>query len=203
MREALGLFESTTPSAEHARAWYWYAHSLLHDEGRHGEEILAALDRALGLAEEAGAAVLIPRILGERVMRSFDRGEVEEGFRLLEQARSVPDGSGDAVALLWLAAVESAALLNLGRLAAATGVALRGVEAVRRSGLQTLLQTNILIGNAVAGLLGRGRTTEAARLIDSHTTMAWSHTQLEHCRAEIDLLQGEVEDAAQRLRLIE
>jgi DNA-binding CsgD family transcriptional regulator len=203
MKEALRLFESTPPSAEHARAWYWYAHSLLHDEGRHAGEILAAQSRALGLAEKAGAAALIPRILGEQALRSFDRGEVEEGFRLLAQARSVPGGSRDALAVLWLDAIESAALLTLGQLAAATGVALRGVEAVKRSGLQTLLQTNILIGNAVAGLLGRGRTEEAARLIDSHTTAAWSHTQLDHWRAEIDLVQGKVEDAAQRLRLIQ
>jgi hypothetical protein len=86
MREALRLFEGTA-TAEHAQAWYGYAYSFLFHGGGYRGEILAALERALDVAEAAGAATLIPRILCGRAMQSFLHGEVEEGFRLLARAR--------------------------------------------------------------------------------------------------------------------
>jgi hypothetical protein len=86
MKEALRLFEGMA-TAEHAQAWYGYAYAFLWKGGGHREEILAALERALDVAEAAGAATLIPRILCERAVQSFLHGEVEEGFRLLARAR--------------------------------------------------------------------------------------------------------------------
>jgi hypothetical protein len=58
-----------------------------------------------------------------------------------------------------------------------------------------------LIANAAEGLLGRGRTAEAAAQIDPHIVgpVHRDHLMLHETRAEIDLLRGEVQPAAQRL----
>jgi hypothetical protein len=58
-----------------------------------------------------------------------------------------------------------------------------------------------LIGNAGEGLMFRGRTLDAAALIDPRTDgpVDRDHLILNEIRAEIDLLRGEVEMAAERL----
>jgi DNA-binding CsgD family transcriptional regulator len=201
MEEALRLFEGTA-TAEHAQAWYGYAYSFLfHGGGGHRGEILAALERALDVAEAAGAATLIPRILCDRALQSFLHGEVEEGFRLLARARGEPEASRDALSVLRIAVTESDVLLKTGKLEAATRVALGGVEAVKGGGLEGHSQTDGLIVNAAEGLIGRGRTLEAAALIDPRTDgpVDRDHLALNEIRAELDLLRGEVEMAAQRL----
>jgi DNA-binding CsgD family transcriptional regulator/tetratricopeptide (TPR) repeat protein len=206
MKEALRLFEGTPPSAEHARAWFRYANVFLRrGEGRPPAEVMAALNRALEVAGAAGAATLIPQILGLLAHQSFVRGDVEDGFRLLAEAGDEPAASRDTQTVLWLALVESDVLLKLGRLEAATQVGLRGVEAVREGGLGSSFGAALLLGNAVEGLLGRGRTAEAAALIDPRTSGpvdrdTWA---LHDARAQIDLLRGEVDAAAQRLQQIE
>jgi DNA-binding CsgD family transcriptional regulator len=206
MKEALRLFEGTQPSAEHAEAWLMYVTEfLLHSEGPHQEEILAALHRALSIAEAAGAATLIPRILCRLADESFVHGDVEDGYRLLVQARAVPESSQDAWAVLRLATTESDTLLTMGKLEAATRVALGGVDAVRQGGLGSQFGTTILLWIAVDGLLGRGRTAEAGALIDPRTTGPVEREQwvLHQCRADIDLRRGDVGAAAQRLRELE
>jgi DNA-binding CsgD family transcriptional regulator len=206
MKAALQLFEGAPPSAEHAGAWYRYASDfLMHVRGPQPGEIRAAFSRALEVAEAASATTLVPQIMCGLAQRSFYCGEVEEGFRLLARAWRVPDASADAQAVLWLTAIESDALLKVGKLEAATRVALPGVEAVNRLGLGTHSQAEILLANAVEGLLSRGRVAEAAALIDPHTTgpVTWDQQILHVCRAEIDLLRGEVDAAARRLQPIE
>jgi DNA-binding CsgD family transcriptional regulator len=201
MKEALRLFEGTAPSAEHASAWLRYANDLLHSAGPRPKEIQAAQHRALEIAKAAEATTVIPQILCGRAYQSFLRGEVVEGFRLLAQARSVPGTSGDALAALRLALHESDALLKVGRLEEATRVALRGDNAVRQLGFGSNFQATNILTNAVEGLLGRGRTAEAAALIDPHTSgpVERDHVFLHVCRADIDLLRGEVDAAAERL----
>jgi hypothetical protein len=63
----------------------------------------------------------------------------------------------------------------------------------------------ISLGNAVLGLLGRGRTAEAAALIDPLITgPVYPDTWLLHwSRAEIDLLRGQLDAAGQRLARID
>jgi DNA-binding CsgD family transcriptional regulator/tetratricopeptide (TPR) repeat protein len=205
MNEALRLFEGTGPSVEHARAWLRHANDLLlHSEGRHTEEGLAALKRALEVAEAAGATTLLPRILCGIAYQLFLRGDVVEGFRLLTRAQSVPEASVDAWAILWLAGTESDALLKAGKLEAAAEVGLRGFDAARQLGFGSSFGATIPLGNAVEGLLGRGRTAEAAALIDPHTTgpIERDNVLLHACRADIDMLRGEVDAAAQRLSQI-
>jgi DNA-binding CsgD family transcriptional regulator len=201
MKEALRLFEGTPPSAEHASAWLRYANDLLWREGPRSEEIEAAQHRALEIAKAAEATTVIPQILCARAYQSFLRGEVVEGFRLLAQARSVPGTSSDALAALRLEMTESDALLKVGKLEEATRVALRGDNAVRQLGFGSSFQATTILTTAVEGLLGRGRTAEAAALIDPHTSgpVDRDHVFLHVCRAEIDLLRGEVDAAAARL----
>jgi DNA-binding CsgD family transcriptional regulator/tetratricopeptide (TPR) repeat protein len=197
MEEALRLYEGAVPSAEHAMAWVWYAALFLQEAPP--EEVLAALDRALEVAEAAGATTLMPRILCGLAHQSFLRGEIDEGFRLLARARSVPDQ--DAWTVGWVAVFESDALLKAGNFEEATSVALRGDDAVRQNGLAGNLYATVLLGNAVEGLLARGRTAEAAALIDPLTNRPVERDSvlLHACRAEIDLLRGEVDAAAERI----
>ena len=63
IKEALRLFEQAPPSADQAEAWLIYGNVfLLHAEGRQ-EAGLAALNRALEIAEAAGATALTSQIL--------------------------------------------------------------------------------------------------------------------------------------------
>jgi len=197
IEEALRLYKGTGPSAEHAMAWFWYAALFLQEASP--AEVLAALDRSLEVAEAAGATTIMPRILSGLAHRSFLRGEVEEGFRLLAKARDVPNQ--DAWSVGTIAVFESDALLKVGRLEEATRVALRGDEVVRHEGLGSNLYVTVILANAVEGLLGRGLTAEAAALIDPHTTgpIDRDHALLHECRAEIDLLRGQVDAAMARL----
>jgi DNA-binding CsgD family transcriptional regulator len=203
MDEALRLFEGTPPSVEHAKAWYWYGdYTLSHMEGMRAEDILAALNRALEIAEAADAATLIPQILCLLASESFVRGEVEEGFRLLAQARSMPEASRDGWAVLTLAINETYALLALGKPEEATRVGLRGLDAARQSGMGNGLMAGVLLSNTVEGLRVRGRTAEAAALIHPSALgpIDRDNALLHACRAEIDLLRGEIDAAAERLK---
>jgi DNA-binding CsgD family transcriptional regulator len=203
--EALGLFEGSSPSPEHARAWHAYALFLSQADGRHPAEIQAALRSGLEVAEAADAATLIPQILCLLAYESFLRGEVEDGFRLLAQARSEPKASRDALAVLRLAIAESDALLKVGKLEEATQVGLRGFDDARKLGFGSNALATISLGNAVLGLLGRGRTAEAAALIDPLITgpVDPDNWLLHWDRAGIDLLRGEVDAAAQCLAQID
>ena len=203
IKEALRLYDGSPPSAEHASAWFQYTFFfLIEGGGRHQEEILAALTRGLEIAKAAGAATLIPRILSLLAMESFERGEVEEGFRLLAQARSEPEASRDASTVIVLAANESSALLTWGRLEAGTRTGLRGFDDARKLGFGSNRAAILTLTNGVEGLLGRGRTAEAAALLDPLTggPVDRDNRWLHQVRAEIDLLRGQVEAAAQRPR---
>jgi DNA-binding CsgD family transcriptional regulator/tetratricopeptide (TPR) repeat protein len=206
IKEALRLYEGSPPSAEHASAWFQYAFFfLIGGGGRHREEILAALSRGLEIARAAGAATLTPRILSLLAIESFERGEVEDGFRLLAQARGEPEASRDAPTVIVLAANESSALLTLGRLEAGTRTGLRGFDDARKLGFGSNRAATVTLTNGVEGLLGRGRTAEAAALIYPLTTGPVDRDKwwLHQVRAEIDLLRGQVKAATRRLRRME
>src|SRR5262245_36241785 len=204
MAEALRLFEGTPPSAEHAWAWFWYA-----NESRHGNAqpaaVRAALIRGLEVAEAVGAAAVTARIVNVLSWQAYVRGDVEDGARLFVRSRDVAEASGDAQLVVYIAMSESDDLLIMGKLEAATRVGLRGFEDARRGGVQSGDSANMSLGNALDGLLGRGRTAEAAALVDPLTRGPVDRTYwvLHKVRAEIDLLRGEVDAAAQRLQKIE
>ena len=204
MEEALRLFEQAPPSSEHADALLDYASIfLLFAEGR-VQASVAALDRALEIAEAAGATALIPRILPVIAEGAFVRGQVEEGFAALERGWALARAAQDRPALVRLAINESDALLKLGQLQNAADVASRGLDIARQAGLEAWEMAGVVAANAAEALLALGRTAEAAALIDPLTITPPDRDRwLAHVNcAEIDLLRGETEAAAERWQLI-
>ena len=204
MEEALRLFEQAPPSFDHADALLDYASIfLLFAEGR-VQASVAALDRALEIAEAAGATALIPRILPVIAEGAFVRGQVEEGFAALERGWALARAAQDGPALVRLAINESDALLKLAQYQRAADVALRGLDIARQAGLEAWEMAGVVAANAAEALLALGRTASAAALIDPLTTMPPDRDRwLAHVNcAEIDLLRGDTGAAAERWELI-
>ena len=204
MEEALRLFEQVPPSSDHADALLDYAIIFLLYVERRPRASLAALHRALEIAETAGATAMIPRILSVTAFCTFVRGQVEEGFAILERGWALARASGDGPALVWLAVNESHSLLNLARYQRAAEVALAALDAARQAGLESWEYATILAANAAEALVALGRTEQAAALIDPLTTTPPRRVRLSVnlARAEIDLLRGDTDAAAERWRLI-
>jgi DNA-binding CsgD family transcriptional regulator len=95
-------------------------------------------------------------------------------------------------------------MLGAGQFQDAAQVALRGLRAARQAGLQAWVQAIVLTAHACEGLLACGRTAEAAALIDPLTTgLPERDDWIAHdCRAEIDLLRGDIEAATRRRQQI-
>ena len=106
---------------------------------------------------------------------------------------------------MWLGVSESDALLKLAKFQSAAEVALRSLEAARHAGLEAWFGVTVLAANASEALLALGRTAEAAALIDPLTTGPpdRDHHPVHQVRAEIDLLRGDLNAAAERRQLLE
>ena len=204
MVEALRLFEQASPSFDHADALLDYATIFLLYVERRPQASLAALGRALEIAETAGATAMIPRILSATAFCTFLRGQVREGFAILERGWALARASRDGPALVWLAVSESYSLLNLARYQRAAEVALAGLAAARQAGLESWEYATILAANAAEALVALGRTEQAAALIDPLTTAPPRRVRLSVnlARAQIDLLRGDTAAAAEWWRLI-
>ena len=205
MEEALRLFEQAPPSSDHTNALLDYTTIFL----LYGEERLqagrTALDRALEIAEAAGATALIPRTLSVIAFTAFVRGQVEEGFAALERGWALARAARDGPGLMWLAGNESGALLKLAQFQRAAEVASRGLDDARQAGLQSWDLASRLAAHAAEALLALGRTAEAAALIDPLTAGPPDpdHWPAQVIRAEIDLLRGDTGAAAGRWQLME
>ena len=108
-------------------------------------------------------------------------------------------------AVLWLAMIESDALLKMGKLEAATRVGLRGVDAARRGGLGSSSGAALSPRQRGRGI-ARSRPHRGGSGADrpaDHRAGRPGPLLLHVARAEIDLLRGELDAAAQRLRQIE
>jgi DNA-binding CsgD family transcriptional regulator len=205
IKEALRLFGQAPPSADHAEAWLRYATMFVfHAEGRR-EPTRAALNRALEIAEAAGATALIPRILAWLTVDAFFRGRVEEGFAILHRGQSLAEAAGDGEAILRLAVHESDALIRTGKPQRATEVARRGLQAARHAGREASSDAAILANNEAEALLARGRTAEAGALIDPLTAEPPDRDRwaVHQCRVEIDMLRGDLEAATWRQQQID
>jgi len=204
MEEALRLFEQAPPSAYYAEALLDYAIFFVLYVERRPRATVAALNRALEVAEAAGATALIPRILAVVAWCAFVGGQVEEGFATLARGQAVAEGTQNGPALVWLAINESDALLKLARFECAAEVASRGFEAAQQAGLEEWELTSTLAANAAEALLAVGRTAEAAALIDPLTAMPPGRDNwlMQVARAEIDLLRGEIGAVTERWRMI-
>jgi hypothetical protein len=183
-----------------------HADVLLHiARGWNQPRVPALLNRALEVAEAAGAAAVMPRILAFSAEDAFLRGQIEEGFAFLERGWALARASQDIPALLWLAVSESNAQLKLARFPSVAEVAARGLCQARQAGLEASFPATILAYNASEALLARGRTAEAAALIDPLTAGPPDrlHRLVHEARAEIDLLRGDIDAAAGRRQLMD
>src|SRR6185312_1849315 len=197
---ALRLFELVPPSVDAARAWDSYAQFLLHSEGE-DDAGRTALIRALEVADAAGATGIAAGIKVRLAHDACMRGRVAEGLAMVEQARALAEASGDDEALVEVATDESDILLKTGRFDRAAEAGLRGLQAGRETGREA----DVAASNAAEAMLARGRTTEAAELIDPLTDTPpanLDHYPVHGLRAEIDLLRGDVSAAAARLQQI-
>jgi ATP/maltotriose-dependent transcriptional regulator MalT len=187
------------PSVDQSRAWFSYATVFLA-EGQ-WDARRSALTRGLEVAEAAGAVGVAAAIQLHLAHDACLRGQVAEGFAIVERARALAEASGDGEALAEVAADESDILLKTGRFDRAAEAGLRGVQAGRESGREA----DLAAVNAAEAMLARGRTAEAAELIDPLTDASPAnpdHYMVHGLRAEIDLLRGDVEAAALRLRQV-
>jgi tetratricopeptide (TPR) repeat protein len=196
----LRLFGQAPPSPGHAEALFDYGNTFLRSAEGRVEASFPVLNRALAMAEAVGATALIPQILSVLAGEAFVRGQVEEGLTVLQRAWHLAQAAEDGPALLWLAVRESDALLKLAKFQSAVDVALRGLGAARRAGLEASFGATFLAYNASEALLALGSTAQAAALIDPLTTGVpdRDHWVLHEARAEIDLLRGDVNAAARR-----
>jgi DNA-binding CsgD family transcriptional regulator len=204
MEEALRLFEQAPPSFDHASALLDYVTIFLLYAEERLQAGRTALNRALEIAEAAGATALIPRTWSVIAFTAFVRGQVQDGLAALERGWALARASRDGPALVWLAGNESGALLKLAQFQRAADVASRGLDDARQAGLQSWDLVSILAGHAADALLALGRTAEAAALIGPLTAMPPDGDRwLAHVlRAEIDLLRGDTGAAAERWQLI-
>jgi DNA-binding CsgD family transcriptional regulator len=204
IEEALRLYALAPPSASHAEAWHDYAETFLRLVQRPLADIHSALQWALAMAEEAGATALIPRVLASLATNAFRRGQVEEGHAFLRRGWTRAKAAHDPMALVWLAASESFALQYLARFEQAAEVALSALEPARRAGLGGSWRVTVLTFNAAEALIARGRTAQAAALIDPLTAGPpdLDHWAVHGARVEIDLLRGEIDAAGRRTRLL-
>ena len=204
MEEALRLFDQAPPSSDHAEALLDYANTFLWWAEEQLQASRAALNRALEIAEAAGATALIPRIVSIIAGVAFMHGQVEDGFAALERGWALARAAQDGPALVWLAGNESDALLKLGQFQRAADVASRGLDDARQAGLQSWRFAIVLAANVAEALLALGRTAEAAALIDPLTMTPPDRDRwvVDVARAEIDLLRGDTGAAAERWELI-
>jgi DNA-binding CsgD family transcriptional regulator len=164
----------------------------------------AALHRSLEIAQAAGAAALIPRILAWLAIHAGLRGQFADGFTLLRRARAAAEASGGETTL-WVDVLESAALLKTKNVQDAADVAVRGLQAARQAGRHGSYQASVLAGSAAEALLALGRTAEAAALIEPLTPDPpdRDHWPVHQIRAEIDLLRGDTEAAESRQQQVD
>jgi DNA-binding CsgD family transcriptional regulator len=204
IEEALRLFDQAPPSFDHAEALLDYANTFLWWAEEQLQASRTALSRALEIAEAADAMALVPRIVSVIAGVEFMHGQVEDGFAALERGWALARAAQDGPALVWLAGNESDALLKLGRFQRAADVASRGLDTARQAGLQSWRYAIVLAANAAEALLALGRTAEAAVRIDSLTAGPPDRDRwVVHVdRAEIDLLRGDTDAAAERWQLI-
>jgi DNA-binding CsgD family transcriptional regulator len=200
LEEALRLFEQIPPSAEHAAARLDYALSFLTtaDLGIQANAS-AQLNRALQIAEAAGATAQIPKILSNLGWVALVNGQVEQGQALVYRGRAVAQASQDAGALLRQAVTDSDVLLKLASFGSAAEVARNGLAAAQQAGLGASGAASMLAANAAEALLALGRTDQAAALIGPLTAGPPdpSRYMVHEARAEIDLLRGDLEAASQ------
>jgi DNA-binding CsgD family transcriptional regulator/tetratricopeptide (TPR) repeat protein len=203
---AVRLFEDTAPSAEYANLLQRYA-SVMQRKGS-SEQSGHILEKALTIAETAGATASQVRILSCLSTSRLVRGEVDEGFALLRRARHLADflrnTSCDVDPSTWVAVFESDALCEIGRLEAAANIALEAARRATDGGRGMGFGATLLNANACYALLELGEVQRAATLIDPLTDAQPNRDDwlLHELRIRVDLCRGKMNEAVRRLTAV-
>ena len=205
MEEALRLFEQAPPSFDHADALLDYANAFLLYLEERPEASHAALNRALEIAEAAGAtAADPPHPVQDRAgafLRRAGRGRVRRPGAGVGTRPGRPGWPGD-----WCGwpATKAMRCSSSGSSSAPPRWRRADLTTARQAGLQAWKVASYLAANASEALLALGRTAEAAALIDPLTTLPpdRANWNVQAARAEIDLLRGDTGAAAERWQLI-
>jgi DNA-binding CsgD family transcriptional regulator/tetratricopeptide (TPR) repeat protein len=154
----VGLVPAAPPSAERAHALAALGQGLML--AWRFEESLVVSEQALALARAVGADAVELRALVDLGRDLAYLGRADEGLTQLRGALALAEASGDPPALLQAFVSLTDVTMMLGRLRESARIGRRGLEAVRRYGIDS----TVLVANAIEALLATGKWDEADRL---------------------------------------
>jgi DNA-binding CsgD family transcriptional regulator/tetratricopeptide (TPR) repeat protein len=149
------LVPAEPPSAERAHALAALAHGLML--AWRFEESLVICEQALALARTVGADAVGLRALLDLGRDLAYLGRADEGVAQLWRALEFAEESGDPLALLYAYVSLTDVLTMLGRPRESARIGERGIEAVRRYGIDT----TVLVANSIEALLVTGEWDQA------------------------------------------
>ena len=152
------LVPAEPPSAERAHALAALGHGLML--AWRFDESLAICEQALAFARTVGADAVELRALLDLGRDLAYLGRADEGVAQLWRALGLAEKSGDPLALLHAYVSLTDVLMMLGRPREAARLGERGLEAVRRYGIDS----TVLVANSIEALLATGEWDEADSL---------------------------------------
>jgi DNA-binding CsgD family transcriptional regulator/tetratricopeptide (TPR) repeat protein len=189
------LVPAQPPSAQRAQALAALAHGLML--AWRFDESLAIGARALALARVVDAHAVELRALLDLGRDLAYLGRANEGLGHLWRALELAEESGDPLALLYAYVSLTDVLTMLGSPADSARVGVRGLEVVRRYGIDS----TVLVANTIEALVATGEWDEAdnrsAAALDAIT--ANFPYMLLMLRADIELGRGEFDAARSHL----
>lgn len=196
--EAIRLHERLSPSDEHVRALEQRA-GILRGQGRY-DEADASVERALQISIELADPVLHRRMLGLKAWGDMEAGHTDLARTEIVSAQQIavpePDPFGDVS----LGVIHSDMLLK-------TAGTADEIEAAARRGLSSAAAwgindfgVSVLLANVGQAMVRAGRVGRAAELIlpVSESDVSLDRNLLHAQRAHIDMLRGQLDDAAAR-----
>jgi tetratricopeptide (TPR) repeat protein len=190
------LVPAQPPSAERSHALAALGHGLML--AWRFDESLAICEQALALARRVGADAVEIRALLDLGRDLAYLGRADEGVAQLWPALELAEESGDPLALLHAYVSLTDVLMMLGRPREAARIGERGLEAVRRYGIDT----TVLVANSIEALLATGDWDRADSLSAAALramTANFPYMLLMH-RADLELGRGDFEAARAHLQ---
>jgi DNA-binding CsgD family transcriptional regulator/tetratricopeptide (TPR) repeat protein len=191
------------PCSERARAQLMLASLPLW--AGHSEQALPGLEQAVTMARETDDTQVLTTTLCRLAAASDINGQGERALAVAQEAIDVAGASGDPLSMTDAATTLSDLLLTAGRLEEAHRTATAAYRFVEEQGLQAAFVSHVLLYNAGEAALEQGRTHVAATLVRELTDhrLRPDLTFLDEIRAEVDLREGRVTEAHQRLEATE
>lgn len=201
---AVRLFERAgRPSAEYAYAVRSFTRNKVASVRTSGTED-AELAFAAAIAEAAGAVDAGLVVAADRGQALFEAGHVGEALAVLERAQEASEGRA-ASGGLFVAVAAADTYLWMLRLRDGIRAGRRGLASGLRGGLRESFGFAILVANIADCLLLLGETEAGRELVDEYLvpdlTISWWPLHL--CRAELDVLAGDLDAAVRSVGRLE